>query len=359
MEKINNNRRYFESVLAVAIALAIMISSSVGALEMNKGMGNLPPLISNENPAADSIDLPIMLSELRVLIEDPDGDIFDWSIETSPDIGRSSGRGGFNSTTAICTVSGLEYETTYSWYVNASDRGSGETSRAVYMFTTESVSDVWVIMVENSTAMAGETGLEILISGTWSEDIMGYSIALYYDQAKIQISDISLDGTIGEQYGWTLGGWGYDDQVPQAYCFAVAYTFFDPIPAGSGALFKIIVNISDCVSGNTLLDLDKDIGPLHRRCIFTDEFGVNIYARLIDGIIAIESTSLCGDVNGDNSVDLGDIIYLFHLLFDWSDDPVRCIGEVNGDGSINLADVAYLIHYLFLGGSAPVDNCCG
>ncbi|MGF3585323.1 MAG: hypothetical protein ACQXXD_06370 [Thermoplasmatota archaeon] len=97
---------------------------------------NYPPVFSNENPANGSMDVSITLSELTVTIEDLEGDSFDWTIETSPDIGSSSGTGAGNGT-KTCPVSGLEYNTTYTWYVNATDTGSGETTEEVYMFTTE------------------------------------------------------------------------------------------------------------------------------------------------------------------------------------------------------------------------------
>jgi len=97
---------------------------------------NEPPVFSNPTPSNGSMDVSITLSELTVTIEDLEGDSFDWTIETSPDIGSSSGNGEGNGT-KICNISGLEYNTTYTWYVNATDTGSGETTSENYTFTTE------------------------------------------------------------------------------------------------------------------------------------------------------------------------------------------------------------------------------
>jgi hypothetical protein len=99
--------------------------------------GNNPPVISNPDPPDSNTDVSVSLSELSVLIEDPEGDTFDWSFETSPDIGSSSGTGEGNGT-KICSVSGLEYGTTYHWYVDVIDPdGSGKTRRRSCVFTTE------------------------------------------------------------------------------------------------------------------------------------------------------------------------------------------------------------------------------
>ena len=98
---------------------------------------NFPPEFSNENPADGSVDVSISLSSLSVYISDPEGDDFDWSIETVPDVGSDSGTNEGNGT-KTCIISGLDYETTYTWYVNATDTGSGKTTKEWYTFTTES-----------------------------------------------------------------------------------------------------------------------------------------------------------------------------------------------------------------------------
>jgi len=69
------------------------------------------------------------------LIEDPEGDSFDWSIETSPNIGSSSGIGEYDGT-KTCSISGLDSNTVYTWTVSATDIGSGDTTTEVYTFTT-------------------------------------------------------------------------------------------------------------------------------------------------------------------------------------------------------------------------------
>ncbi len=100
---------------------------------------NYPPMYSNENPPDGAFGVSINTTSLSIYMYDIDGDAFDWSIETSPNIGGSSGTGESNGT-KTCSISGLEYDTSYIWYVNATDpSGSSETTTESYTFTTDSI----------------------------------------------------------------------------------------------------------------------------------------------------------------------------------------------------------------------------
>jgi hypothetical protein len=98
---------------------------------------NEPPQITSPNPVNGSTGVPISTSTLTVYISDPEGDLISWTIQTSPNVGSSSGNGQTNGT-KTCTISGLQYSTTYYWFVNATDpSGSGVTTHNWYYFTTE------------------------------------------------------------------------------------------------------------------------------------------------------------------------------------------------------------------------------
>ena len=92
------------------------------------------PSVGSPDPTNQSTE-SISLSSLSISIVDSDGDNFDWNIETSPGIGSGSGTGTSNGT-KTCTISGLQYSSTYHWYVNVTD-GTGWTNVS-YIFTTES-----------------------------------------------------------------------------------------------------------------------------------------------------------------------------------------------------------------------------
>ena len=97
---------------------------------------NFPPDISIENPEDEATNVPLTLIELSINIADPDNDSFSWTIETSPYIGHSSGTYEQNGK-KVCAITGiLEFSTTYTWYVNATDTESGYITEKIYIFST-------------------------------------------------------------------------------------------------------------------------------------------------------------------------------------------------------------------------------
>ena len=74
-----------------------------------------------------------------------------------------------------------------------------------------------------------------------------------------------------------------------------------------------------------------------------------------NGIGDLCDAFICGDANGDGSVNLGDAGYIINYIFyDGPDpDPIEA-GDANYDESTNLADAGYLINYIFYYSSPPV-----
>ncbi|MEZ5360338.1 MAG: thrombospondin type 3 repeat-containing protein [Candidatus Zixiibacteriota bacterium] len=65
---------------------------------------------------------------------------------------------------------------------------------------------------------------------------------------------------------------------------------------------------------------------------------------------------ICGDANGDSSVNIGDAVYIIAYIFNGGPAPdPEAAGEVNCDGSVNIGDAVYMINYIFRGGAAPCD----
>jgi hypothetical protein len=71
-------------------------------------------------------------------------------------------------------------------------------------------------------------------------------------------------------------------------------------------------------------------------------------------IIPNQPNFICGDCNGDSSVDVSDVVYLINYLFVGGPGPVLYqSGDVNHDLEEDVADVVYLINYLFIDGPPP------
>ncbi len=64
-----------------------------------------------------------------------------------------------------------------------------------------------------------------------------------------------------------------------------------------------------------------------------------------------------GDANGDQIVNVGDVVYLVSYLYrdGPAPDPLAA-GDADCDGMVNVGDVVYLVNYLYKGGPAPCQD---
>jgi hypothetical protein len=94
------------------------------------------PLLSDPSPVDGDSWIPVDLSEISIRLDDLQGDLMDYTIETSPDIGSGSGSGVGNGIYSI-SVSGLEYTRDYTWFVNVTD--GNFWVRKPYYFKTQPI----------------------------------------------------------------------------------------------------------------------------------------------------------------------------------------------------------------------------
>ena len=65
---------------------------------------------------------------------------------------------------------------------------------------------------------------------------------------------------------------------------------------------------------------------------------------------------VCGDINSDLKVNVGDAVFLISYIFRGGPAPDPLVrGDVNVDGKINVGDAVYLISYIFRGGPPPCN----
>ena len=167
---------------------------------------NESTIIFNPDPVDGFVGVTVLIDELTVTIQDPEGDNFDWDIYTSPYIGSASGTDESNGT-KVCDISGLDYDTTYTWMVSAMDTdGSGELVQEVYTFTTE----IYNEPPNTPSEPDGPTDLEIGEYGefcTEATDPDGNHIQYKFDWGDGSYSDWSDLVDSGEEY-CTENAWG-------------------------------------------------------------------------------------------------------------------------------------------------------
>ncbi|UCF49171.1 MAG: PKD domain-containing protein [Thermoplasmatales archaeon] len=98
-------------------------------------LDNQPVIIYNPIPANQSVNVSKNTAYWYITIDDPENDFINWTIETSPYIGNSSGTNDTNGQ-KNCPLYGLNYITNYTIYVNATDSINGTWINETFWFIT-------------------------------------------------------------------------------------------------------------------------------------------------------------------------------------------------------------------------------
>lgn len=76
-------------------------------------------------------------------------------------------------------------------------------------------------------------------------------------------------------------------------------------------------------------------------------------------VSTIAPEAICGDANGDEIIDVGDVVHLLNYLYKGGPlpdcIPITSCGDVNLDGTIDVADAIYVLNYLYKGGPEPCN----
>jgi hypothetical protein len=82
--------------------------------------------------------------------------------------------------------------------------------------------------------------------------------------------------------------------------------------------------------------------------------GNTSYGEVEDYTLVLDSY-VCGDANGDEILDMADVMLLINYLFNYGPTPAPYFaGDCTGDDDVDIADVVYLASFLFHGGNPPV-----
>ena len=292
---------------------------------------------SNQNPTNSSTSVSIDLDTINITLEDPDGDTFNWTIQTSPDVGNSSGVLATNGS-KNCSISGLSYSQTYTWYVNSTD--GSNTTNETYVFTVENQP------YTPPPVGGGGTNMVVLPNNDPTADSGGPYVGNVSENITFDGSGSNdSDGTIAE-YSWDFGDGTTGSGVETTYIYTeegvynVTLTVTDDDDATNSEITTATVSIiavdnsSDPAENNSEVESDADEDGILDEIedqIGTDTDETNIFADLtINGF-----DHIIVDTDGDNRFD---IFYNLETgkdtILEFIDDTTVLIDE-DGDGNFD------------------------
>jgi hypothetical protein len=237
---------------------------------------NQPSLIiSDENPSTGATTVPITTQSLAVTITHSNNTLFSYTIQTNPAIGSSAAQNQSNGQ-KTCAITGLQYATTYIWYVNATD-GAISTYHS-YSFTTHAAPVNHAPVITNPSPLNQSTMVSPLITDLSisiqdpDSDPFSWTI-ITTPHIGNQSGTNHTNGTktcpvtnlaYGTTYTWRISA--YDGELWSNHSF-----WFTTQPADSTP--PTIESIT--VSNSTPLDTDPLFGWHNITCMVTDDTGVH------------------------------------------------------------------------------------
>jgi hypothetical protein len=263
---------------------------------------NLPPEFSSVTPANNSENIGVNTAQVRVYIQDIDGDTFDWTIEGKY-VTSTSATNASQGTKPASLLTPLPKDTEIEWFVNATDpSGSGDWTYATYHFSTTTtplptlkytknpgigLSAVGPIAadVNNDGKMeivrSGPDGIAVL-DGVTGNIVWNITVNMWNDHCPMEAIDLNKDGILEiisshETGTWALHGnngtvYWYNPDAPlqNKYCVAgdihgdgypEVYVCSDGSVTAlthDGVIFAQTWTYYPCFGGLTLGDTDYD-----------------------------------------------------------------------------------------------------
>jgi hypothetical protein len=138
---------------------------------------------------------------------------------------------------------------------------------------------------------------------------------------------------------------------------------FDWETAGDSVRYDLYISTSyQFPPGQTTIDSSLlssehtkvlDYGTYYWKVKAKDIFGVERWSNQIRYFM-VTGIHYSGDLNGDESIDIDDVVFLLNYLYTSGPAPLEA-GDCNCDGVVDGGDVVYLINYLFIGGPSPCN----
>lgn len=216
--------------------------------------------------------------------------------------------------------------------------GTGDTALAVEYTVTVlgneptysgTISAPQIIGRPNSTVC-------VPISIAQNTGIMGFSVSLTYDAevlTPVSVVAGELISTTGAMLNDNIG-------CNDAGRITVIGTNTDSILT-DGVLFYVTFAVSDSFDGETVIQTSCDAEDT-----FDDQWNV-VTLHCEEILVSIQKIIVAGDINGDGTADLKDVVILQrYLAGGWNVTIHETNADINKDGDVNVKDVVLLSRYL-------------
>jgi hypothetical protein len=188
--------------------------------------------------------------------------------------------------------------------------------------------------------------------GGWGSDGQGSGNACVTSVADSRMSDPDSVWDLG---GFFVNEFNMDGHSPDTVQFGGLGLYGQLSPGPLEHMLSIHFSVDVPYGELRTLCLDSCYIPPTGYFIFVDALGDAIVPALVStGCWPVRT--LCGDVNTDVAIDIGDAVHLIDYIFKSGPPPEPLIaGDENCDGEIDIGDGVHLINFIFKNGPPP---CC-
>ena len=205
-----------------------------------------------------------------------------------------------------------------------------ETRKTITVTVTQKVETSAEITLPSQKALAGKD-LTIPVQLTKNSGIAGFGLTVNYDENILTLNSITVGSAISGNGTFSTNGnfttWYAGDNT-----------------TATGELMQLNFTVKeDAVEGDTEVTVSLTDGLSS----LADKNGNPVSVRITAAKITV-TQGVLGDVNGDGSVSIADVVLLNRsvLRLITLSDTAKKLGDVTGDGSISIADVVKLNRYV-------------
>ncbi|MCK5126185.1 MAG: M6 family metalloprotease domain-containing protein [candidate division Zixibacteria bacterium] len=180
----------------------------------------------------------------------------------------------------------------------------------------------------------------------------------------------SLEGLLSDWLGWMMTNPGVDVPLPiapdEGDTLETSPINFSWTPVDGAIKYQVIIT-----TDFELTNIVDDIQSTEPQADYTSGLAEGDYFWAVHSMSATDTSAyspratftfhipyICGDANGDETVNVGDAVHIINYAFKGgpAPDPIAA-GDANCDETCNVGDAVYIINYAFKGGPAPCANC--